>query len=217
MATRRRIGVSLASTEAARRQLMQPVPCWEKVWVRPENNTAGSTLKVYKWIKTEKLQQFSDDEGEVDEPLAPLPDEPEVIEGDDEIEQDEPLPENAVGSVQSSALATTQESDDLTSKPPSPKPQLSISLQNTSQLSVDQPEDMLDASLKPFEETMDIGMDLAEKSTSGDGIGLDISNLGADELALEASHDLPLGESDTLMGGQLMDHSTDPFAPPIDE
>ena len=35
MATRRRIGVSAATTEAARRQLMQPVPCWEKVWVVP--------------------------------------------------------------------------------------------------------------------------------------------------------------------------------------
>lgn len=57
MATRRRIGVSAATTEAARRQLMQPVPCWEKVWVTPNITASGSsTLKVYKWIKTEKLQ-----------------------------------------------------------------------------------------------------------------------------------------------------------------
>lgn len=57
MATRRRIGVSAATTEAARRQLMQPVPCWEKVWIAPNSITPGSsTLKVYKWVKTEKVQ-----------------------------------------------------------------------------------------------------------------------------------------------------------------
>ena len=54
MATRRRIGVSIASTEAARRQLMQPVPCWEKVWVT--SSVGSSSLKVYKWVKTEKVQ-----------------------------------------------------------------------------------------------------------------------------------------------------------------
>ncbi len=63
MATRRRIGVSAATTEAARRQLMQPVPCWEKVWVTPNITASGSsTLKVYKWIKTEKLQVSADTE-----------------------------------------------------------------------------------------------------------------------------------------------------------
>ena len=57
MATRRRIGVSAATTEAARRQLMQPVPCWEKVWVVPSiPSGSSSTLKVYKWVKTEKIQ-----------------------------------------------------------------------------------------------------------------------------------------------------------------
>ena len=56
MATRRRIGVSIATSEAARRQLMQPVPCWEKVWVVPDNAPAGTTLKVYRWVKTDKVQ-----------------------------------------------------------------------------------------------------------------------------------------------------------------
>jgi len=57
MATRRRIGVSAATTEAARRQLMQPVPCWEKVWSSPAGvSTGSSNLKVYKWMKTEKVQ-----------------------------------------------------------------------------------------------------------------------------------------------------------------
>ena len=53
MATRRRIGVSAATTEAARRQLMQPVPCWEQAWVPSDVNPS---LKVYKWVKTEKVQ-----------------------------------------------------------------------------------------------------------------------------------------------------------------
>ena len=35
---------------------MQPVPCWGKVWVTPENLPPGSTLKVFKWVKTEKIQ-----------------------------------------------------------------------------------------------------------------------------------------------------------------
>jgi len=56
MATRRRIGVSAATTEAARRQLMQPVQCWEKIWAVPDNAPAGSTLRVYRWVKTEKTQ-----------------------------------------------------------------------------------------------------------------------------------------------------------------
>lgn len=35
---------------------MQPVPCWEKIWTLPENAPPGTTLKVYRWVKTEKRQ-----------------------------------------------------------------------------------------------------------------------------------------------------------------
>ena len=56
MATKRRIGVRLATTEAARRQLMQPVVCWEKIWVAPENAPSNSAIKVYKWVKTDRKQ-----------------------------------------------------------------------------------------------------------------------------------------------------------------
>lgn len=59
MSTRRRIGVNTATSESARRQLMQPVVCWEKVWVIPTDVPAGSTLKVYKWVKTDKKQVSS--------------------------------------------------------------------------------------------------------------------------------------------------------------
>ncbi len=63
MALRRRIGISTATTEAARRQLMQPVPCWEKVWVVPEKAAPGSTLKVLKWVKTYKVQVLPGSDG----------------------------------------------------------------------------------------------------------------------------------------------------------
>jgi hypothetical protein len=58
MAARRKNGafVSAAVTEAARRQLMAPTACWELQWTTPECVGPGSTLKVYKWVKTNKTQ-----------------------------------------------------------------------------------------------------------------------------------------------------------------
>ena len=44
------------TSEAARRQLMQPVACWERVWVTPEHTAPGANLKVPKWVRTEKQQ-----------------------------------------------------------------------------------------------------------------------------------------------------------------
>jgi len=198
MATRRRIGVSVATTEAARRQLMQPVPCWEKVWVAPNSGTP--TLKVYKWVKSEKVQQFSDDEGEVDEPLAPLPDEPEVVDGDEDLEQDETR--NYADQAKDLADMDTN-LDDPPSKVPSPKPQLMM-LQSSAD---DEPQDPteLDASLKP------VGND--KEGHGVEGLELDISGLGPDGLQLENTHDLSqLDGPDGLIGGSLMEGSIDPFA-----
>jgi len=203
MATRRRIGVSAATTEAARRQLMQPVPCWEKIWVVPSissGNPGSSTLKVYKWVKTEKIQHFSDDEGDVDEPLAPLPDEPEV--GDEDLEQDEPR-------VTDAAQNTDMELnvDDPPSKLSSPKPQLRIMPSSLSGLETRDGVDGLDASLK-----LDADMDDDEDQKKVDDLELDISGLGPDGLQLESAHDLSqLDGPDGLMGGSLMDDSVDPF------
>jgi hypothetical protein len=240
MATRRRIGVSAATTEAARRQLMQPVPCWEKVWVAPTNNPAGSTLKVFKWVQTEKMQvkipfellnrellmffqQFSDDEGEVDEPLAPLPDEPEVVEGDEDMDQDEAVSTVVLEATQVDApdvdvIATQETQEDIPSKPPSPKPQLSMSLQPSSDLGVEPVEDGLDASLNPLDAGIIDEIDVGEKMDPTDGIELDMTGLGPDGLGLEASHDLSQMEgADALIGGAMMDQSGDPFAEPVNE
>ncbi|KAJ7146251.1 hypothetical protein C8R44DRAFT_690576 [Mycena epipterygia] len=208
MATRRRVGVSSATTEAARRQLMQPVPSWEKMWVVPENAPAGSTLRILKWTKTSKIQHFSDDEGEADEPLAPLPDDVEVVEGDEE-DQDEvttaavPLPD---------AVDAVPPEEEPPSKPPSPKPQLSMGLEPPSDLIDDaETQDALDASLKAMEANMEEGVGVGLDTDEG---LMDISSLAPDGLGLEASHDLTqMDEDDALLGGPLqMDESVDPFA-----
>ncbi|PPQ64511.1 hypothetical protein CVT26_002050 [Gymnopilus dilepis] len=206
MATRRRIGVSAATTEAARRQLMQPVPSWEKVWAPATG--VGSGLKVYKWIKTEKVQQFSDDEGGVDEPLAPLPDEPELVEGDEDLEQDEARADNApTKEAEATPADMDATQDEPPSKVPSPKPQLMVQ-SSTEDESRDQSEG-LDASLKPIEGNMDVG----DEQKGVDGLELDISGLGPDGLQLENAHDLSQLEGpDGLMGGPLMDDSVDPFS-----
>ncbi|GJJ09833.1 hypothetical protein Clacol_004057 [Clathrus columnatus] len=92
MTTRLKSGrfVGAATSESARRQLMQPVPCWEKVWVVPEHAAPGSSLKILRWVRTNKKQQFSDDEDAgADEPLAPLPDEPTMQDEDEDEDKDQ--------------------------------------------------------------------------------------------------------------------------------
>ncbi|KAJ3784572.1 hypothetical protein GGU10DRAFT_293987 [Lentinula aff. detonsa] len=204
MATRRRVGVSNATTEAARRQLMQPVVCWEKVWSSSESAPAGSSLKVFKWVKTDKIPHF-EDENEVDAPLAPLPDEPEVVEVEEEMEQEEaqPVAEEKVQLDAAEASEAIQEPEE--SKPSSPKPQLTMS-ESTMEDTADA-GDGLDASLM---DTSGMGGD---KMTTEEGMELDLSDLGPDGLALADVQDLSQIESgDGLMGGPNMDDTMDPFA-----
>ncbi|KDQ17760.1 hypothetical protein BOTBODRAFT_53286 [Botryobasidium botryosum FD-172 SS1] len=67
---------SALTYEAARRERLQLVHCWEKKWVVPTGALPGSTsYKVFKWVKTEKKQEFSDDEDETAEPNVPVVDE----------------------------------------------------------------------------------------------------------------------------------------------
>ncbi|KAJ6541875.1 hypothetical protein B0H19DRAFT_327636 [Mycena capillaripes] len=211
MATRRRVGVSSATTEAARRQLMQPVPSWEKVWVVPEAAPAGSTLRVLRWTKTSKTQHFSDDEGEADEPLAPLPEDGEVVEVEgDEEDQDDTA---AAAAPPPDTTEAPPAEEELPSKPSSPKPQLSMGLQPSEDL-MDDPEtnDALDQTLTAMETNMDQGVGVGLDTDEG---LMDISSLAPDGLGLEASHDLTqMDEADALLGGPLqMDESDDPFAP----
>jgi hypothetical protein len=145
-------------------------------------------------------QQFSDDEGEVDEPLAPLPDEPEVVDGDEDLEQDETR--NDAGQAKDLADMDTN-LDDPPSKVPSPKPQLMMIQSSVDDETQDPIE--LDSSLKPID---------SDKEGPGvEGLELDISGLGPDGLQLENAHDLSqLDGPDGLIGGPLMEDSIDPFA-----
>ncbi|KAF5368588.1 hypothetical protein D9758_002334 [Tetrapyrgos nigripes] len=229
MSTRRRIGVSAATTEAARRALMQPVACWEKVWVTPEN-APGSSVKIYRWVKTEKVQQFSDEEGNVDEPLAPLPDEPEVVDGDDEDNEEPQESVTVPPSVRATeppeaqgAQSRSQEPEEV-SKPPSPKaPQLSLQNPTLDENAFGSGENVLDGINGENvldgiggENILD-GMNGEEKIDMGvnddGGMQLDMSGLGPDGLPLEAAHSLvQLEGEDALMGGPMMDNTMDPFA-----
>lgn len=212
---------------------MQPVPCWEKVWGPPDGAAPGSTLKVYKWVRTDKkqvcmhlilafprrvnhfplIQQFSDDEGEVDQPLAPIqPEEIEVVDGDDDMDQDEAAgstaPDMTPGlmsrDVSEPAPALREEDD---SAKPSPKPHpLSISFQPpTPTPAPEDDDDVLDEALRPPPEG-DLGADMS----------LELAGMGPDGEAFEDVGDLSqLQETDGLLGGAMMDESMeDPFAVP---
>ncbi|OJA16196.1 hypothetical protein AZE42_00030 [Rhizopogon vesiculosus] len=217
MATRRRIGVSIATTEAARRQLMQPVVCWEKVWTVPENAAPNSSMKIYKWVKTDRKQQFSDDEGEVDEPLAPLPDEPEVVEGDEEMDQDEPTasvaPDAEVPVLDTETNSVNPEiPSEPQTKPSSPTPP-ALSLQPTEPILVtEQGAVILDESLKALDGDMDIEVGIHPNADAEQVGDLDMGVLGPDGTSFEGVHNLTQIESDdAILGGPLMDHTVDPF------
>jgi hypothetical protein len=161
MSTKKRvIGISAAATEAARRQLMQPVACWEHAWVPLEN---APHIKIYKWVKTDKVQQFNDDEGTVDEPLAPLPDEQDgdvvEVEGDEEgmaVDQDQEntAPEAAVVvekpdelNVPSTVASGTRDASDDAAIEDSSKPTTPVMKPNP--LSMDIPLSDFDDNLEP--------------------------------------------------------------------
>jgi len=54
--SKRKVNFGAITSEAARRQLMVPTPCWERVLAMPEDVTPGTTWKVYKWVKTDRQQ-----------------------------------------------------------------------------------------------------------------------------------------------------------------
>ncbi len=213
MALRRRIGISTATTEAARRQLMQPVPCWEKAWVVPEKAAPGSTLKVLKWVKTDKIQvrpssngakytfsitrngkqQFSDDEGDVNEPLAPLPDEPEVVEGDEDVEQEDPThsaPPEPISRDMSESILPKEDPWSISFAP---------------DLAPEQADDGLSGALQGLEDELAGQVDVADPLGTTDLVDLDLSQLGPDGTAFGAADDLTqLQSADGILGGDMV-------------
>jgi hypothetical protein len=213
---------------------MQPVPCWEKVWSTQDDAAPGSTLKVYKWVKTDKQQQFSDDEDEVDVPLAPLPDELEVGDGDEDLDQEQdeaaPNPDSAIQEVPDSTAVNTEAqptpAHPLSPNPPSPSMPLDAHSPNRHLLSLqpdqhllEESHDVLDASLKPLDTAMDTVVDVGgQMDPEGVDVSdmvndMDMSGLGPDGITFEHAHDLTQIEGeDALLGGPMMDNSIDPFA-----
>jgi hypothetical protein len=146
----------------------------------------------------------------VDEPLAPLPDEPEIIEGDEDMDMDE---NGGIAPDTDAAEPVTlvlKESQDLLSKPPSPKPQLSMSLQPSDGLVVEEEQaDSLNIPLNPFDQSIgvdvDVDVDVEEKLSAEEIMGLDMSGLGRDE------NEFNVESLDEILGGPLMDQDTNPF------
>ncbi|KAG8746936.1 hypothetical protein FRC10_003107 [Ceratobasidium sp. 414] len=118
--------VGAQSSEAARREQMKPVSCWEKHWVIPAGSLPGSEFKVLKWVKVDQLQDFSDDEAEEDAPLAPILDIPEIVEIDEEEETTPAGTPTRALPDQDSRISSEQPADptETESDPQSPVPSL---------------------------------------------------------------------------------------------
>jgi len=161
------------------------------------------------------LQQFSDDEGDVNEPLAPLPDEPEVAEGDDDVE-----PEDATQSVPPEPISRDVSEpilpkEELPSKVSSPKPHpLSISFGPP--LPSEQADDGLSGALQELEDDLAGAVDVADPLGQTDLVDLGLSQLGPDGAAFEAAGDLTqLQSADDILGADIVLDATmsdDPFA-----
>jgi hypothetical protein len=165
-------------------------------------------------------KQFSDDEEEADEPLAPLPDEPEVVEGDEDMDQDEPIVSVAPDTTHDATetnFVNQEAPEEPQTKPSSPKPP-ALSLQPTEPLlTVDEGADILDASFKALDASINVDVDVHENPNQ-DGVGeLDMSVLGPDGTPYQGVHDLSqLDGADVLLGGPLMGDAGDPFAPSME-
>lgn len=146
----------------------------------------------------------------------PLPDEPEI----DEEDQDEAV---QVIEAEPEVEVVPSVIDEDASKPPSPKAQLTLSVDvddtdGSNPLSLDGPLDDMDMSLNPMDPGLVTELNVGEVSevlNDEGGVELDISALGPDGLGLEGTHDLSqMDPDDVLMGGVMLDGSEDPFGVP---
>jgi len=189
--------------------------------VVPEKATPGSTLKVLKWVKTDKVQQFSDDEGDVNEPLAPLPDEPEVVEGDDDVEQEDQaqsVPPEAISRDTSEPILPKEE---LPSKVSSPKPHPLSIVSFGPPLPSEEVDDGLSSALQGLEDELAAAgtVDVEDPLGQADLVDLDLSQLGPDGTAFDVDVDetgdlTQLQSADSILGGDIVldaSMSDDPF------
>ena len=180
-------------------------------------------------------QNFSDDEEELDMPLAPLPElEPETNEGDDDMEQDDQAtsaaPDSASRAVSEPAAPPPEQEESTPAPPkrhplsmslvpdsPTPQPEIDESAMNAELTSLDPAvnggedlEDVPGTSLQvPPELSSEMNADLnVDLSTD-----LDMAQLGPDGEPFENTGNLAqLQTTDSLLGGDAMDETADPFA-----
>ncbi|KAI6136471.1 hypothetical protein F5141DRAFT_1185434 [Pisolithus sp. B1] len=194
MATRRRIGVRVATTEAARRQLMQPVVCWEKAWVTPEH-APSSTMRVYKWVKTDKKQ--GDEDMDQDEPVASVP------------------PETEPPTLNVTETNSVLQSEPQT-KPPSPTPPALSLHQAGPSLTSLEGADMLDASLSALGGSMNVDVGVSGDTNTADVGDLDMGPLGPDGPAFGNVDNLnQITADNSLLESALMDGDGHPFSQPV--
>ena len=143
--------------------------------------------------------------------MAPLPDEPEVAEGDDDVE-----PEDATQSVPPEPISRDVSEpilpkEELPSKVSSPKPHpLSISFGPP--LPSEQADDGLSGALQELEDDL---AGAADSLGQTDLVDLGLSQLGPDGAAFEAAGDLTqLQSADSILGADIVLDATmsdDPF------
>lgn len=154
--------------------------------------------------------------------MAPLPDEPEVVEGDEDVEQEDPThsaPTEPISRDTSEPILPKE----LPSKVSSPKPHpLSISF--APDLAPEQADDGLSGALQGLEDELagqvpvpvDVDVDVADPLGATDLVDLDLSQLGPDGTAFGDAGDLAqLQSADGILGGDIvLDTSIadDPFA-----
>ena len=173
-------------------------------------------------------QNFSDDEEEPDLPLAPLPD--IENEGDEDMEQDDQAtsaaPDSASRAV-SEPVTAPPEQEESTPAPPKRHP-LSMSLVPDSPTPAPEgDESTLTAGIASLNPPLDhsAGLDDAPGTSlqvppelTGEithmNTDLDMGQLGPDGEPYENSGELAqLQATDSLLGGEVMDQSSDPFGP----
>jgi len=147
--------------------------------------------------------------------LAPLPDEPEVVEGDEDVEQEDPThsaPTEPISRDTSEPILPKE----LPSKVSTPKPHpLSISF--APDLAPEQADDGLSGALQGLEDELVGQVDVVAADPLGttDLVDLDLSQLGPDGTAFGASDLTQLQSTDSILGGDMVldtSISDDPFS-----
>ena len=147
--------------------------------------------------------------------MAPLPDEPEVVEGDEDVEQEDPThsaPTEPISREMSEPIIPKE----LPSKVSSPKPHpLSISF--APDLAPEQADDGLSGALQGLEDELAGQVDVvADPLGTTDLVDLDLSQLGPDGTTFGDGADLTqLQSADSILGTDMVldtSISDDPFA-----